>query len=107
MLSVEGSAECFEVIGVAGEDRFGQSSCHGDEMSVDDVGAARAGEQGANSRSVVERIDHNRVQEPSEARLAGTISPHLRDDRMCCRQRRVVNQRRGQERLCRRLTSVD
>lgn len=82
----------FEVIDVAGEDRFGQSSCDSDEMSVDDVGAARASEQAADSRPVVERIDHDRVPEPSEARSAGTIPPHLRGNIENRTERRGVDQ---------------
>lgn len=96
-----------EVAHISGQDRFRTSDCFNDEMRVDNVGRSRTGQQASDLRAVVEGDHDHRSEEPCETRLARSVSPDLRDDRMRRRQWRVVTERCSQELLCVAFTSID
>jgi hypothetical protein len=101
------SGERFEVVHVAGQDRFGAAYGYHDEVGVDDVARPRACQQVSDLGSVIEGDNDQRVKKSREACLSSAIAPHLRDDGVRRGQRCPVDERGGEELLCSAFTSVD
>ena len=101
------SGERFEVVHVAGQDRFRSAYGDHDEVGVDDVAGARACQQASDLGSVVESDNEHRVQKSREACLSGAIAPHLGDDWMRRGQWCLVDECGGEEFLRSAFTSID
>jgi len=99
--------ERFEVVHVAGQDRFCAADGDHDEVGVDNVAGTRASEQVPDVVSVIEAESDHRSQESCEACLSSAIAPHLGDDGMRRGQWRLVEERCGEELLRDAFTSID
>ena len=99
--------ERFEVVDVAGQDRFRTLYGHDDEVGVDDVAGTCSRQEIPDFGSVIEGDDHDGLKKPGKACLAGTVAPHLGHDGMGGRQWRVVRERSGEELSSGAFSSID
>ena len=99
--------ERFEVVDVAGQDRFRALYGHDDEVGVDDVAGSCSRQEVPDFGSVIEGDDHHGLKKPGKTCLSGTVAPHLGHDGMGGRQWRVVRERSGEELLGGAFSSID
>jgi hypothetical protein len=99
--------ECFDIVDIAGQNRFRKFDRDGHQVGVDNVSGARAGEDRTDNAAVGERMNGDCRQESCETGLAAPVTPHLRDNRVRCVQRSASLERCVQELVSGAFTAVD